>query len=278
MGDRRRSFTTNRRRKRYNSERSATEVATLEQKRSYSEQQAEGLISGYISQHHGEDSCRPAEAGRISEADNTNATSATTTTEGDIDSNIRRICHANDACLTNTTAFSAGVSSSQFQLDYQSPSTAVPLPTHPNPCIPGPPPLKSQKAQQSHPFNSQQFPHTLEMNPGSGSAMVDAMWDDGNGHRLHHHHHHHLHHLPDSPGLGGKPRCSANARERDRTHSVNTAFLTLRTLIPTGKECYIVLHPARYYITSKFCVLYVYKNVCISGYAKFLLWQATDKG
>ncbi|CAL1528199.1 unnamed protein product, partial [Lymnaea stagnalis] len=29
------------------------------------------------------------------------------------------------------------------------------------------------------------------------------------------------------------PRCSANARERDRTHSVNTAFVTLRTLIPT---------------------------------------------
>lgn len=30
-----------------------------------------------------------------------------------------------------------------------------------------------------------------------------------------------------------KPRVSANARERDRTHSVNTAFTTLRTLIPT---------------------------------------------
>lgn len=29
------------------------------------------------------------------------------------------------------------------------------------------------------------------------------------------------------------PRSSANARERDRTHSVNSAFLTLRTLIPT---------------------------------------------
>ncbi|KAK7109099.1 uncharacterized protein [Littorina saxatilis] len=30
-----------------------------------------------------------------------------------------------------------------------------------------------------------------------------------------------------------KPRNSANARERDRTHSVNSAFITLRTLIPT---------------------------------------------
>ena len=30
-----------------------------------------------------------------------------------------------------------------------------------------------------------------------------------------------------------KPRMAANARERDRTHSVNSAFLTLRTLIPT---------------------------------------------
>lgn len=30
-----------------------------------------------------------------------------------------------------------------------------------------------------------------------------------------------------------KPRLAANARERDRTHSVNTAFCTLRTLIPT---------------------------------------------
>lgn len=29
------------------------------------------------------------------------------------------------------------------------------------------------------------------------------------------------------------PRMAANARERDRTHSVNTAFVTLRTLIPT---------------------------------------------
>ncbi|XP_038606812.1 basic helix-loop-helix transcription factor scleraxis-like [Tachyglossus aculeatus] len=35
---------------------------------------------------------------------------------------------------------------------------------------------------------------------------------------------------------GGRPggqRQAANARERDRTHSVNTAFSTLRTLIPT---------------------------------------------
>ncbi|KAK6165570.1 hypothetical protein SNE40_022474 [Patella caerulea] len=31
----------------------------------------------------------------------------------------------------------------------------------------------------------------------------------------------------------GKPRVSANARERDRTHSVNSAFVTLRTMIPT---------------------------------------------
>nr|CAI5839207.1 unnamed protein product [Callosobruchus analis] len=30
-----------------------------------------------------------------------------------------------------------------------------------------------------------------------------------------------------------KQRSQANARERDRTHSVNTAFSTLRTLIPT---------------------------------------------
>ncbi|XP_064648500.1 basic helix-loop-helix transcription factor scleraxis-like [Lineus longissimus] len=30
-----------------------------------------------------------------------------------------------------------------------------------------------------------------------------------------------------------KARRSANARERDRTHSVNSAFVTLRTLIPT---------------------------------------------
>ncbi|XP_042209818.1 uncharacterized protein YMR317W-like isoform X2 [Homarus americanus] len=33
--------------------------------------------------------------------------------------------------------------------------------------------------------------------------------------------------------IGGKQRCHANARERDRTHSVNSAFSTLRTLIPT---------------------------------------------
>lgn len=33
--------------------------------------------------------------------------------------------------------------------------------------------------------------------------------------------------------LTGKPRSHANARERDRTQSVNTAFITLRTLIPT---------------------------------------------
>ncbi|KAK5637976.1 hypothetical protein RI129_012271 [Pyrocoelia pectoralis] len=30
-----------------------------------------------------------------------------------------------------------------------------------------------------------------------------------------------------------RQRYQANARERDRTHSVNTAFITLRTLIPT---------------------------------------------
>ncbi|KAH3719471.1 transcription factor 15-like [Dreissena polymorpha] len=33
--------------------------------------------------------------------------------------------------------------------------------------------------------------------------------------------------------MTGKPRSHANARERDRTQSVNTAFITLRTLIPT---------------------------------------------
>ncbi|XP_044294328.1 transcription factor 15-like [Varanus komodoensis] len=38
-----------------------------------------------------------------------------------------------------------------------------------------------------------------------------------------------------SPRLSGlsKQRQAANARERDRTHSVNTAFSALRTLIPT---------------------------------------------
>ncbi|XP_021255629.1 transcription factor 15-like [Numida meleagris] len=34
-------------------------------------------------------------------------------------------------------------------------------------------------------------------------------------------------------GGGGEQRAAANARERDRTHSVNTAFSALRTLIPT---------------------------------------------
>ncbi|XP_062822803.1 transcription factor 15 isoform X2 [Anolis carolinensis] len=38
-----------------------------------------------------------------------------------------------------------------------------------------------------------------------------------------------------SPRLSGlsRQRQAANARERDRTHSVNTAFTALRTLIPT---------------------------------------------
>ncbi|KAI6065367.1 Transcription factor 15-like protein [Aix galericulata] len=34
-------------------------------------------------------------------------------------------------------------------------------------------------------------------------------------------------------GGGGRQRAAANARERDRTQSVNTAFSALRTLIPT---------------------------------------------
>jgi len=33
--------------------------------------------------------------------------------------------------------------------------------------------------------------------------------------------------------ISAPPRRAANARERDRTHSVNSAFTTLRTLIPT---------------------------------------------
>ena len=37
----------------------------------------------------------------------------------------------------------------------------------------------------------------------------------------------------DNLDANGKPRTQANARERDRTQSVNTAFVTLRTLIPT---------------------------------------------
>lgn len=35
---------------------------------------------------------------------------------------------------------------------------------------------------------------------------------------------------------GPRPRCTANNRERDRTQSINTAFVTLRTLIPTGES------------------------------------------
>ncbi|KAL8585877.1 hypothetical protein ACOMHN_019292 [Nucella lapillus] len=74
---------------------------------------------------------------------------------------------------------------------------------------------------------------------------------------LHYHHHYGAgsmesrsppnHHNNNSNGSGGdssggviydsqgnpRPRNSANARERDRTHSVNTAFVTLRTMIPT---------------------------------------------
>lgn len=39
---------------------------------------------------------------------------------------------------------------------------------------------------------------------------------------------------PGSPPPGeGRQRTAANARERDRTNSVNTAFTALRTLIPT---------------------------------------------
>ncbi|KAJ8415757.1 hypothetical protein AAFF_G00403140 [Aldrovandia affinis] len=38
---------------------------------------------------------------------------------------------------------------------------------------------------------------------------------------------------PGSPLIEGRPRNTANARERDRTNSVNTAFTALRTLIPT---------------------------------------------
>jgi hypothetical protein len=37
----------------------------------------------------------------------------------------------------------------------------------------------------------------------------------------------------DEYGAPVRQRSQANARERDRTHSVNTAFSTLRTLIPT---------------------------------------------
>ncbi|XP_035500032.1 basic helix-loop-helix transcription factor scleraxis-like [Scophthalmus maximus] len=36
-----------------------------------------------------------------------------------------------------------------------------------------------------------------------------------------------------SPPVEGRQRTAANARERDRTNSVNTAFTALRTLIPT---------------------------------------------
>uniref|UniRef100_A0AAY5EL05 BHLH domain-containing protein n=1 Tax=Electrophorus electricus TaxID=8005 RepID=A0AAY5EL05_ELEEL len=39
--------------------------------------------------------------------------------------------------------------------------------------------------------------------------------------------------LPRRPAGVSKQRQAANARERDRTHSVNTAFSALRTLIPT---------------------------------------------
>ncbi|RUS90960.1 hypothetical protein EGW08_001264, partial [Elysia chlorotica] len=170
----------------------------------------------------------------ISEIDSPDAASVTTTTNCDIGYNAPGHTQTDDACSSSYTSFGSGVSSSQP--DFDSSSKTVPPLIHHDPYIPGPPPLKSRKDQhreQAHYNKSPQFQQTLGMNPASATAMADAMWEDGNGHRLHHHHHHHLHHLPDSPGLGGKPRCSANARERDRTHSVNTAFITLRTLIPT---------------------------------------------
>ncbi|KAK3802218.1 hypothetical protein RRG08_004508 [Elysia crispata] len=235
MGDRGKSFTTNRRRKRYETDQTSSKTTVLDHRRSVSQRRNLDISSISSSRYSRDDYSVPVEPHHISDTDKTDATSVTTTTNGDIHYNVFGNTHADDACSNNYTTFCAGVSSSQQDFD-SSCKTVPPLIPH-NPYIPGPAPLTSRndhQREQSRFIKSSQFQQTLDRNPGSATTMADAIWEDGNSHRLHHHHHHHhLHHIPDSPGLGGKPRCSANARERDRTHSVNTAFLTLRTLIPT---------------------------------------------
>lgn len=81
----------------------------------------------------------------------------------------------------------------------------------------------SNKRHRSSSCLAQELSKPLVSMNRCGQVNVDGLWEDRG--------------LADPTGQCPKPRCSANARERDRTHSVNTAFLTLRTLIPTGKCC-----------------------------------------
>ncbi|GFR83599.1 transcription factor 15 [Elysia marginata] len=235
MGDKATHFTTNRRRKRCNTDYTSPNVSSSNRKRLLSNRTED--ISSSVK--HSTIVCsQPSDC--LSRSLKSDTTSVTATSKDDIDYNVAGSSRADPACSSSYTSFYAGVSSAQP--DYSSFSKVIPPLIHNIPYIPGPPPLKprrNQQRDQNSITNPEEFHHTHDMNSGSAAAMVDAIWDDSNGHRLHnHHHHHHLHHLPDSPGLGGKPRCSANARERDRTHSVNTAFLTLRTLIPTGESAF----------------------------------------
>uniref|UniRef100_A0A1A9UEE6 BHLH domain-containing protein n=1 Tax=Glossina austeni TaxID=7395 RepID=A0A1A9UEE6_GLOAU len=56
----------------------------------------------------------------------------------------------------------------------------------------------------------------------------------------------------DSSNSPAKPRQAVNARERCRTQSVNVAFNTLRTLIPTEPHDRNVERPCSVYLTHQY--------------------------
>ncbi|GFO13644.1 transcription factor 15 [Plakobranchus ocellatus] len=233
MGDSVKASASNRRGKRYNADLQQSEVTCSDNKKSYPQHQQEHhQLRPVSSPKQDLNNCLIACISDCNELEDNklNVTDFPITTQSDVKPDVERNNKTDNYFHPGfPTLFSSPA-------DYNRLYTTVPPLLCHSPCIPGPPPLKSRKVpreQSQQPLHYQPERYSPEMNPGSASAMMDTVWDDGSSHHLHHHHHHLHHHLSDSTGLTAKPRCSANARERDRTHSVNTAFITLRTLIPT---------------------------------------------
>ncbi|BFZ01862.1 hypothetical protein BsWGS_04900 [Bradybaena similaris] len=77
----------------------------------------------------------------------------------------------------------------------------------------------SSYSSKRHPLRSRKLPRHMNNMTNLGQKNVAVVLTDSARTEMSDH--------------GPRPRCSANNRERDRTQSVNTAFVTLRTLIPT---------------------------------------------
>ncbi|XP_066968880.1 transcription factor ATOH8-like isoform X2 [Macrobrachium rosenbergii] len=125
-------------------------------------------------------------------------------------------------CCASSIVLPESLGSSPTYLSAFASSPLCSTPPPPPPPPPPAPPLSSQSAASSTSVfitSSSSSAASTSSSPSSTPTSSSSAFSSGDTYTI-------------TPS-GGKQRCHANARERDRTHSVNSAFTTLRTLIPT---------------------------------------------